>query len=504
MVGQPELKRFTNQPHREFVYRMAYQMGRHVIGYEVQKVLAAVDWFAQDEDHPPIGVSATAKAACWPSTAPPSTRASHQPCVSGYFGPRENLHDEPIYRNVWGLLKEFGDAELARLIVPRSLIIEHAAFSTGEPPPARAGPRRAPPRAGSARAARRRRCWSSSACCKRCRRSRTIPAQAGATHRVARIPTARDGAQRCADYLKGLTDIATPDDRLAPPKELRLCTIPKPARNASSTSSSTTRRSCCPTPSHAARSSSGPSSTPRRSTSSRNRRSRCATTSTNDIIGKLPEPTMPLNPRTRLHLRRRRKWKGYEVVLDVYDDVICYGILLVPNDSSRARSGRCVVCQHGLEGRPTDVVDPKKKTQYYNSFGAQLADRGFIVFAPQNPYIFKNEFRQVVAQGQPARAVALLVHRPPARAHPRLARHAAVRRSGAHRVLRPVLRRQGGDAHPGDPGAVLPVDLLGRLQRVDLEEHHARLAAAATCSPASTRCTSSTWATPSTTRRWPP
>jgi hypothetical protein len=43
--GNPRI-RMTNQPHREFVYRMAFQMGRHVIGYEVQKVLALVDGFA--------------------------------------------------------------------------------------------------------------------------------------------------------------------------------------------------------------------------------------------------------------------------------------------------------------------------------------------------------------------------------------------------------------------------------------------------------------------------
>ena len=36
----------TNQPHREYVYRPAFEMGRHVIGYEVQKVLAGVDCFA--------------------------------------------------------------------------------------------------------------------------------------------------------------------------------------------------------------------------------------------------------------------------------------------------------------------------------------------------------------------------------------------------------------------------------------------------------------------------
>ena len=54
--GNPKLGRMTNQPHREFIYRMAYEMGRHIIGYEVQKVLAAVDWFCREKDHPPIGV----------------------------------------------------------------------------------------------------------------------------------------------------------------------------------------------------------------------------------------------------------------------------------------------------------------------------------------------------------------------------------------------------------------------------------------------------------------
>ena len=30
-----DLVAYTNQPHREWIYRQAYQMGRHVIGYEV-------------------------------------------------------------------------------------------------------------------------------------------------------------------------------------------------------------------------------------------------------------------------------------------------------------------------------------------------------------------------------------------------------------------------------------------------------------------------------------
>ena len=46
----------------------AYELGRHIIGYEVQKVLAAVDWFAAATQSPParstveIGVTGSAKA----------------------------------------------------------------------------------------------------------------------------------------------------------------------------------------------------------------------------------------------------------------------------------------------------------------------------------------------------------------------------------------------------------------------------------------------------------
>src|SRR5688572_706888 len=58
--GNERLNRFTNQSHREWIYRQAYEMGRHIIGYEVQKVLAAVDWFTAEDKRTtpvPIGVS---------------------------------------------------------------------------------------------------------------------------------------------------------------------------------------------------------------------------------------------------------------------------------------------------------------------------------------------------------------------------------------------------------------------------------------------------------------
>ena len=60
--------------------------------------------------------------------------------VSGYFQAREEVWQEPIYRNVWALLHEFGDAEIASLIAPRTLIVEasHGVEVDG-PPPVRDG-----------------------------------------------------------------------------------------------------------------------------------------------------------------------------------------------------------------------------------------------------------------------------------------------------------------------------------------------------------------------------
>ena len=55
--------------------------------------------------------------------------------VSGYFDSRQRLWEEPIYRNVFGLLEEFGDAEIASLIAPRALTIEHSAAPKIDGPP---------------------------------------------------------------------------------------------------------------------------------------------------------------------------------------------------------------------------------------------------------------------------------------------------------------------------------------------------------------------------------
>ncbi len=149
LSGSPHVA-YTNQPHREFIYRQAFEMGRHVIGYEVQKVLAAVDLI---EQHVAAAAQAdvvaasrfrsvspeSAKGHCWRCTRRRSIRASSPALVCGYFQEREEVWQEPIYRNVWGLLTEFGDAELAGLIAPRRLVIEACRAVEVAGPPRRPG-----------------------------------------------------------------------------------------------------------------------------------------------------------------------------------------------------------------------------------------------------------------------------------------------------------------------------------------------------------------------------
>ena len=108
------------QTYREWIYRQAFHMGRHIIGYEVQKVLSAVDWFKQSADKDlKIGVAGYCEGGLIAFYSAAVDKRIDAVLVSGYFNSRQRVWDEPIYRNVWGLLSEFGDAEIASLIAPR-------------------------------------------------------------------------------------------------------------------------------------------------------------------------------------------------------------------------------------------------------------------------------------------------------------------------------------------------------------------------------------------------
>ena len=114
-------------------------------------------------------------------------------------------------------------------------------------------------------------------------------------------------------------------------------------------------------------------------------------------------------------------YTGYEVVLDVFPDVFAYGILLVPKDIKPGERRPVVVCQHGLEGRPTDVADPKKVNPAYNQFACRLAERGLHRLRAAESVHLRRPVPHAAAQGQPAGQDALLDHRAAAPADRRLA-----------------------------------------------------------------------------------
>ena len=122
-----------------------------------------------------------------------------------------------------------------------------------------------------------------------------------------------------------------------------------------------------------------------------------------DVIGKLPTDFLPPNARSRVVLEKE-KWTAYDVMLDVHRNVFARGVLLLPKDLKPGERRPVVVCQHGLEGLPMDTItDDKTAKAYapYKAFSAQLADRGFIVFAPHNPYRGQDAFRTLQRKAQP-------------------------------------------------------------------------------------------------------
>ncbi|MCA9070268.1 MAG: hypothetical protein KDA84_15145, partial [Planctomycetaceae bacterium] len=116
----------ANLTHREYLYRTSFEMGRHIIGYEIQKTLAGVDWFKKENPQLPVGVFGYGEGGLLALYAGALDERIDVTAVSGYFNSRQNVWQEPISRNVFGLLKQFGDAELMSLIDPRSIIIEAA------------------------------------------------------------------------------------------------------------------------------------------------------------------------------------------------------------------------------------------------------------------------------------------------------------------------------------------------------------------------------------------
>ena len=359
----------TNQPHREFVYRPAFEMGRTIIGYEIQKVSAFIDYLDRQgrKSSYKIGVFGSNEGGLLALYAAAVDPRIDVAWVGGYFDSRQKAWEEPIYRNLFGLLREFGDAEVASLIAPRSLLIGTGPALEIKGPPA---PR--PGRAGAAPGF-----W-------------TPPDAARAQTEFARFGKLTEGLpppERVDAFdLNALLKNRAPVQRQSSPPDAAK-RMKRQLDQLLEDTQVLLRRS------EAVRNEAVWKKTDRRSLDAFERSTAALRESfVETVIGRFDASFLAPHPRSR-QVYDEPRYRGYEIVLDVFPDVFAYGILLLPKDLEPGERRPVVVCQHGLEGRPQDVADPQKNVPAYGQFACRLAEQGFVVFAPQNPYLGQDKFR---------------------------------------------------------------------------------------------------------------
>lgn len=388
----------TNQPHREFVYRPAFEMGRHVIGYEVAKIEAAIDAFEKNGPKPPAlplvvaGIGEGGLLALFASAVDPRIEVT---LVSGYFGPREDVWQEPIYRNVWLQLSAFGDAEIARLVAPRTLLIEACAAPEVAGPPA-AKPGR---RGGSAPG----RIVNRPLAAVRDEFSRAVPVyeKLGAAADLVLAPQGAEGLGEAASLAVLEKKLTLPKPRSGDIQPTGRSLLTADERQAAQVRELTDHTQRLVRASAVARDKFW-SKADRTNVETWTKSAKFYRDYVYDeMIGRLPASTISPNPRSRKVLVEAT-FTGYEVVLDLHPDVIAGGILLLPKDLKEGEKRPVVVCQHGLEGVPMDTITRTGDGfKYYKAFAAELASRGFITFAPQNPYRGMDRFRTLQRKSNP-------------------------------------------------------------------------------------------------------
>ncbi|MEX2142033.1 MAG: hypothetical protein WD894_22390 [Pirellulales bacterium] len=393
----PAERRRTKINQRELLYRSAFELGRGLIGYEVQKILAAVDWMdrertAAKQPSRKIGVMGWGDGGMLALYAAAVDPRIDVALVSGYFDNRQRIWQEPIDRNVFALLDQFGDAELASLIAPRRLIVEAAKAPTydDDGKSGTAPARLRPPQLESVKVEVER------------ARKLVEELEGNSIESVISDEGRHGSDEALKQLLKNLSPTAELQKADADPVRkweggLNLGQLSYEAMDNFHELDRHNQQLLIESPYVRAEfmKKLDTSSVEAYEKSAEWYREFFAT----EVIGRFEDPLLPANPHSR-KAYETDKWTGYEVVLDVFPDVIAYGLLLLPKDLKEGERRPVVVCQHGLEGRPQDTIG-NQKSGSYSAFAARLAERGFITFAPQNLYIFRDRFRTLQRKANP-------------------------------------------------------------------------------------------------------
>jgi len=402
--GNPVAGRYTNLPHREWIYRQGFEVGRHIIGYELQKVFAAIDWMTlrnkPNGNNVLIGVAGYGEGGLLALYAAAMDTRISTTLVSGYFNAREGLWNEPIYRNVFGLLKNFGDAELAVMVWPRQLIVEYSKVpeisgpnvtSKGLSSGAAPGYIDTPDFTTASTEFRRAKAMLPEECIN----INWVDGNNGS-------PSNPFSTKAVSLFAKGLK-LKLSDKSVEPLTEMSSFNWVDYTKRQERTVRNMELHIqnvlflCERTRNKNFWDKLEGDSIDQKSTKKIFREK------FRNVIGDMPAPTMPINPRSRI-LQETTEWISYEIVLDVWPDVFAWGILIIPKDLKPGEKRPVVVCQHGLEGLPMDVVTTDTNSRafsYYQGFATRLAEQGYVTFSPHNPYRGGDKFRVLQRKANP-------------------------------------------------------------------------------------------------------
>ncbi len=388
--GRPEI-RMTEQPHREWIYRQAYHMGRHVIGYEVQKTLAAVDWIRSRHPAARVGIAGYGEGGLIAFYAAAADTRIDAAWVNGYFDSRQAVWREPIYRNVWALTAEFGDAEIASLIAPRSLLVELRQpplwkDSKGEIAPLDETSVRGEfaridtllPAGFQKRALATTGAEALRQFLGMLNAGQPGPSSAFRPGAVSTDPAARQ--QRQVKQLEGHVQRLVEASEDVRSRFFLYKVAPEFADETWSTRVS------------------HPTLKPERFIEAAKwYREYFA----KELMGRFEEPALPLRARTR-QIYDTPRYTGYDVVIDLWPEVFAWGVLLVPKGIPPGERRPVVVCQHGRNGLPKDTIENEDTP--YRRFAARLAERGFVTFSPHNLYRGEDRYRWLCRKANNVRA----------------------------------------------------------------------------------------------------
>jgi dienelactone hydrolase len=349
--------------NREWIYRQAFHMGRHVIGYEIDKIVAAVDWFEKTNDSKrPIGITGWGEGERLAKYAMAIDNRIDAALLSGKHSETVAAWREPIYRNVWSIASEWNEAAFQELVAPRAVVLEERQDPVIDEKRDKASFLERRDSASDV-------AYGETATIDFCSKIKLLLRASNASLIAPRNDLAPFIAERHLRQLKQLDDYTQRLARESEPirEEFYLNkALPKLGERKWSTESFHETTPVSEFTAHA---------------------DRYRRLFWNEVIGKFDDSLIAPNPRARF-IRDTESWAAHEVVLDVVPGLFAWGILMMPKDIAAGEKRPVVVVQHGRGGLPEDILNGG-----YNEVAQKLTDRGYIVFAPHNLYRGEDEYR---------------------------------------------------------------------------------------------------------------